>query len=219
MVYRLALALLLSAVIMMTAASAQADLFTINRYSNANVLVSETLYTAPNVATLNWNNANNANVVSLNGWGTVAGAEWISELPGYNGPAASYRVYHIEITLPANSENLSGRLDYMVDDYLWFYVNQDLAAQNTTYGNWNRLGTIDFTSALASGLTSIVLDLVVKNSGTSGSNPLGASFHVSLGGDTNSAVPEPGSILLLASGLAGMAGWRRRGRRRRKQLP
>lgn len=197
---------------------ARADMFTMDRYSDVSVLVSGTFYSKPDVNALNWDDASHANVVTHGGWGTVPGAQWISELTRDVGPAGSYRVFHLEITLPANSENLTGRLDYMVDDYLWFYVNQDLAAENTTYGNWNRLRTIDFTSSLAPGLTSVVLDLVVRNYGSRGQNPLGASFHVTLSGDiadVGAAAPEPGTFLLLGTALAGL--WGRRIRSLRKK--
>ena len=129
-------------------------------------------------------------------------------------------MYHLELTLPAHAQSLTGRLDYMVDDYLWFYVNQDLASSNTVYGNWNTMGAIDFSSSLAAGMTSVVLDLVVKNYGSSGSNPLGVTFHLSLSGETTggggAATPEPATLLLVGSCLAGLAGGRWRQRRRRR---
>jgi len=196
---------------------AAADLFTIDRYSDATVLVSQTYYSMPDVNALNWDNAAHANQVSHGGWGTVEGAEWISELSGASGPAASYRVFHLELTLPADAQVLTGRLDYMVDDYLWFYVNQELTAANTVYGNWNTLNSVDFSSNLALGMTSVVLDLVVKNYGSSGRNPLGISFQVSMEGETGggAAAPEPATLLLVGAPLAGLAGarWRRRRRR------
>ena len=117
---------------------------------------------------------------------------------------------------------MTGSLDYMVDDYLWFYVNQDLTASNTVYGNWNTLNTIDFSSSLATGMTSLVLDLVVKNYGTRGSNPLGVAFHLSLSGETTgggggAAAPEPATLLLVGASLAGLAGGRWRARRKKSR--
>ena len=207
---RMALAAVLALCWLVLPVTALADQFSLDRYSDQNVLVSGTYSNVPDITSIDWSSASNANIISHGGWGTVQGAQWISELPGDRGPGGSYRVYHLEITLPQNADNLTGRLDYMVDDYMWFYVNQDLAAQNTTYGNWNRLSTIDFTSALAPGLTSVVLDIVVKNTGRSGYNPTGASFHASIGGEIAAAAPEPATLLLLASALGGAGLARRR---------
>ncbi len=90
---------------------AAADWFTIDRCNGVTVLVSQTYYSMPDVNALNWDDDAFTNEVAHGGWGSSEGAEWISELSGASGPAASYRVYHLGLTLPTNVRVLTGRLD------------------------------------------------------------------------------------------------------------
>ncbi len=208
---------------------AHATTFNVSAVSGNNVLVSRTfrggINDRPDISTIDWGHARGANILRHGGrgWGELAGSPWISNRRERNAPSGSFQVFHVELTLPQNSYDLSGNLKFLVDDLMWLYVNNTLVSRKPQRGYYSpRRGyykprTLDFSSMLESGITSVVMDIVVWNRSRPkwrrGGNPTGLAFAANVsgqyrepGGDT----PEPGTMLLLGTALGSLLWIRRR---------
>lgn len=214
------ISLVLGLLLIGPAIDADAASFNVSAVSGNNILVSRTFrggyHDRPDISKIDWGHARRANIIRRGGWGRLAGSPWISNRRGRNAPSGTFQVFHVELNLPKNSYDLSGDLRFLVDDLMWVYVNNTLVNRRPRRGYY-RPHTLDFSSMLESGITGVVIDIVVWNKSLRrwrrGGNPSGLAFAANVsgqyrepGGDT----PEPGTMLLLGTALGSLLWIRRR---------
>jgi len=127
---------------------------------------------------------------------------------GLNGPLKAYFRYVISLDGPVESSQFS----YAVDDAMDLYINGQVVYSHQGAGNTNTPGYKAIDSSLFVAGNNIIAisawdgsDSIVYNRG---GEALTATFLL----ETN-PVPEPTTMLLLGTGLAGLAGFRRKFKR------
>ncbi len=163
----------------------------------------------------------------------ITGATSVAASPTGNSGPGSFRIASYMGSYPYISGPAYGRMAGFVGPGSFFNVNMDASnlnasssvgvgndfAANTAYSSYGNFGYLSLNFTNNRGFVGLQFDIgVSRHYGWAEVTHLGTGDGITLHGfgynDTAGAashpVPEPSSILLLATGAAGLAGWRRR---------
>lgn len=155
-----------------------------------NVQAAPTWNSDPSFNTTSWINATDLGISGCNGG---ASCIW------YDGQFSSTRFVWLRKTFTISDPVLTASLIGGVDDDASIYLNGTLVFDEQN-GFANNFGPIDIAALLVQGLNLIAV-AASDNIPVHGQNH---AFAASIRIETQNAVPEPGSLLLLCSGLAGL---------------